>query len=63
MVSIMVFIVFIVAIMGCMFEIISGISAFILSMSGTICSKSAVMVSIPSRVSNTDRIDQHIGML
>ena len=50
-------------------SIIGGISVRIWAVSmsswcrlGTSCWKSSVIVSMPSRVSNTERIDQHTGM-
>nr|CRL53778.1 hypothetical protein CPGR_01058 [Mycolicibacterium fortuitum subsp. fortuitum DSM 46621 = ATCC 6841 = JCM 6387] len=63
MVSIMFFMFFIVAIIGGMIVSIWGMSSSRRSMSGISFWMSSVMVSMPSRVSKIDRIDQHIGML
>ncbi|CDO09043.1 hypothetical protein BN977_03863 [Mycolicibacterium cosmeticum] len=53
---------FIVAIIDGINATICGINVSRRSMSGINCWMSSVMVSIPSRVSNIDRIAQHDGM-
>ena len=57
-----VFIDFMVAIIGGMIRTIFGIRVSSLSMSTTICARSSLSASIPSRLSNTDRIAKQIGM-
>ena len=62
MVSMYCFMCDMVAIMSGMRATICGISLSSLSMSGIRFSMSSLMVSMPSRVSKIDRIDQHTGM-